>query len=100
MKVRKTLIFPLEHQSHDDLTRQALLYRAANWLESTMRALQEQRENDNGQEDQTGSLQALSEPSPGHFPFRRYLMKTRFFMATRGRLPLCSSLKRPGPHHW
>ncbi|WP_066015333.1 hypothetical protein [Endozoicomonas atrinae] len=104
MKVRKTLIFPLEHQNSDDLNRHSLLYRAANWLETTMRALQEHREAERKSEDEK-RVQLLLPEKPAlsfsrHFPFRRCLMRTRFFMPTRGRLRVCTNLKRPGPYHW
>ncbi|MGI2028371.1 hypothetical protein [Endozoicomonas acroporae] len=98
MKVRKTLIFPLEHQHSDNLTRHSLLYRAANWLETTMRALQEQREEKQLTEQPEQQKPAF--PPSRQYPFRRCLIRTRFFMPTRGRLPVCTHLQRPGPHHW
>ncbi|USE37451.1 hypothetical protein [Endozoicomonas sp. SCSIO W0465] len=102
MKVRKTLIFPLEHQNPENLTRHSLLYRAANWLESTMRALQEHRENENqaGAPAQQITQQRAACPSSGQYPFRRHLVKTRFFLPTRGRLPVCTNLKRSDPYQW
>ncbi|MBO9481618.1 MULTISPECIES: hypothetical protein [Gammaproteobacteria] len=98
MKVRKTLIFPLEHQHCDNLTRHSLLYRAANWLETTMRALQEQREEK--QLTEQSEQQKPAFPLSRQYPFRRCLIRTRFFMPIRGRLPVCTHLQRPGPHHW
>lgn len=106
MKVRKTLIFPLERQNPENLTGHSLLYRAANWLESTMRALQEQRENEKQAKlfaqqvtQQKPAQLSTRQPTRQH-PFRRHLMKTRFFMPTRGRLPVRTNVKRPGPYQW
>ncbi|WP_257263511.1 hypothetical protein [Endozoicomonas sp. ONNA2] len=97
MRVRKTLIFPLEHQHSENLPRNSLLYRAANWLETTMRALQEHREEK--QHGQPLAQQKPVFPSSKQYPFRRCLIRTRLFMPTRERLPVCTLL-RPGPHHW
>ncbi|MFK0572455.1 hypothetical protein [Endozoicomonas sp.] len=102
MKVRKTLIFPLENQTPENLTRNSLLYRAANWLETAMRALQEHKEAEKRMENSSlapAPDNQLITP-PRHFAFRRHLMKSRCFMPVRGRLPVCTNLRRIGPHHW
>ena len=98
MKVRKTLIFPLESETTENLTRNSLLYRAANWLETAMRALQEHKEAEKKTEYSSLSKHLITPPR--HFPFRRHLMKSRYFMPVRGRLPVCTNLRRMGPHHW
>ena len=102
MKVRKTLIFSLEHQKIENLTNHSLLYRAANWLETTMRALQKRKESEQRSNDERQAQPLLPEksatPPSRQFPFRRCLIKTRFFMPIKGRLPTCTNLKRLGPY--
>ena len=95
MRVRKTLIFPLDEQSLDTHSRHLLLYRAANWLDGAMRSIQTTR----GSEATSDATRFLQIPMPA-VRFRRSLMKSRHFMTTRGRLPGCTHLRRPGPHHW
>ena len=99
MKVRKTLIYSLDNQDPDTLSRHSLLYRAANWLENTMRTFQAEKDSDT--QLFTSDLSDFSlEQDIEDFPFRRYLIKARPFMIKRGRLPICTNLRRVGPYHW
>ena len=93
MRVRKTLTFPFEEQSLDTSSRHLLLYRAANWLDIAMRSIQTTR----GSQAISDGSRYLQIPP---VRFRRSLMKSRHFMTTRERLPGCTHLRRPGPHHW
>lgn len=104
MKVRRTLIFPFEHQNSENLlTNHSLLYRAANWLETTMRALQKCKGS--GQKSNNERQAQLFPPkkstaSSRQFLFRRCLIRTRLFIPIRERLSTCADLQRSGPYHW
>lgn len=95
MRVRKTLIFPLEQQSAESLSRHSLLYRATNWLDSAMRSIQATKAG-----DATADGARLIPIPKTTVRFRRSLLKSRHFMTTRERLPVRTHLQRPGPYHW
>ncbi|OED43170.1 hypothetical protein ACH42_10795 [Endozoicomonas sp. (ex Bugula neritina AB1)] len=44
MKVKRTLIFPFEQQTHYTSTKLSLLQMAAQWLKTTMTALKENKQ--------------------------------------------------------
>jgi|GEM_PF-4014000 len=98
MRVRKTLIFPLEQQSPKSFSGHSLLlpYRATNWLDSAMRYLQATKASEAEPDD----TRLIPIPLVPPVRFRRSLMKSRRFMAARERLPMCTHRQRPGPHHW
>ncbi len=106
MKVKKTLIFPFEQQApYTTTSKQSLLRMAANWLETTMRALKDSKKQEEEEESKITRhrVNAFNRSRMiRNCPQRHHHLMSRGFspVCHRRRLNPSRSRFRAGHYHW
>lgn len=99
MKVKRTLVFPFEQQTPYTSSKLSLLQMAAQWLETTMQALKESKQQRH-ESAESNIPDCLQERLLRNCLYRPSHQKKRQFQPVRSRLKASPSLFRAGRYHW